>query len=109
MAVGVYGNHIKSAWVLRPAAFLLQKVLSGSAKFLTFPGVYALYCSAPCSMASIANFYEYYCIGVKHDQIELPEAAAPVLGNQAEAVLLQVLPGQCLGSRATSLRAYRGH
>jgi hypothetical protein len=30
-------------------------------------------------MAPIANFYEYYCTGVKHDQIELAALAAPVL------------------------------
>ena len=56
-------------------------------------------------MASIANFYEYYCIGVEHDQIKLAEATAPVLRQQAQAMLLEMLPCLGFGSVSALLRA----
>ena len=56
-------------------------------------------------MAPIANFYEYYCIGVEHDQIELADTAAPVLCKQAQTMLFKILPGLCLGSVSALFRA----
>ena len=53
----------------------------------------------------IANFNEYYCIDVEHDQIELAESAAPVLRQQAQAVSLEMLSGQGFGSIAALLAA----
>jgi hypothetical protein len=56
-------------------------------------------------MAPIANLDEYYCIGVEHDQIELAEAAAPVLREQAQAVLFEMLSGLGFGSVSALLGA----
>jgi hypothetical protein len=40
---------------------------------------------------SVADFDEYYWIAVKHDQIKLAALTQPVLRQQAQALLLQVL------------------
>jgi hypothetical protein len=60
-------------------------------------------------MASIANFYKYYCIGVKHDQIELAKAASPVLRQKAQSLAFKMLPGKCLSSFSTFLGACAGY
>ena len=38
-------------------------------------------------MPAGADFDEYYCIAVEHDQIELAAAAAPVLRQQAQTLV----------------------
>lgn len=49
-------------------------------------------------MPAGANFNEYYCIAVQHDQIELASAARPVLSQEAQSMLLQVGQGGGFGS-----------
>lgn len=44
-------------------------------------------------MPAGANFDEYYCIAVQHDQIELASAAHPVLRQEAQSMLLQMGQG----------------
>lgn len=51
-------------------------------------------------MATGADFDEYYCIAVEHDQIELATATAPVLFDQAQAIPFQVLPCRLFGGTA---------
>ena len=41
----------------------------------------------------IADFDEYYCIGVEHDQIKLATFASPVTRQQLQAMPLKVLKG----------------
>ncbi len=48
-------------------------------------------------MPAGANFDEYYCIAVQHDQIELTSAARPVLRQEAQSMLLQVGQGGGFG------------
>ncbi|MNJ74707.1 hypothetical protein D3C77_716850 [compost metagenome] len=54
-------------------------------------------------MQPIANFDEYYCIAVEHDQIKLATFASPVLRQQAQALPLKVLKGVPLGGLACVL------
>ncbi|MNF63672.1 hypothetical protein D3C84_453800 [compost metagenome] len=68
------GNHIKSTRVFCPAGFLLEELLGGVSQFFALAGIDALEGAAPAGMTPIADFGEYYCIAVEHDQIEL---AAP--------------------------------
>lgn len=55
-------------------------------------------------MLAAANFDEYYCIAVQHDQIELAVAAAPVARQWAYALTLQLFASQGLGLAAELLR-----
>jgi hypothetical protein len=41
----------------------------------------------------VADFDEYYCIGVKHDQIKLTAFASPVARQQLQTLPLKVLKG----------------
>jgi hypothetical protein len=41
----------------------------------------------------VADFDEYYCIGVEHDQIKLAAFASPVARQQPQALPLKVLKG----------------
>ncbi len=66
--------------------------------------VHAFQGAAPGLVPAAANFDEYYCIAVQHDQIELAAAAPPVLRQQAQAMALQVLAGELLGAAPEFLR-----
>ncbi len=57
-------------------------------------------------MQSIADFDEYYCIGVEHDQIKLASFASPVAVNQLQAMPLKVLKGMVF--RRLPSMAWRG-
>ena len=48
--------------------------------------------AAQGGVLSITNLNKYYCIAVEHDQIKLAAAAAPVLEQQPQPVLIQVGP-----------------
>ncbi|MCY1330264.1 hypothetical protein D3C76_813390 [compost metagenome] len=73
-----------------PAGFLLQKVFGGSDEALAFARIHAFQCAAPGQVPAGANFDEYYCIAVQHDQIKLAAPAQPVLREQAQSVLFQM-------------------
>jgi hypothetical protein len=83
----------------------LQEQFCGENQALALARVDALQRAAPGGMLAVADFDEYYCIAVEHDQIELAAAAAPVLRQQAQAVLLQVVAGQRFGRATTVLAA----
>jgi len=46
---------------------------------------------------SVADFNEYYCIAIKHDQIKLAAFTQPVLRQQAQTLLLKMLERMALG------------
>ena len=97
--------HVEAAGLLAPTALALQELLGGEDQALALAPVDALQCAAPGGMLAIANFDEYYCIAVEHDQIELATTAAPVLRQQAQAMPLQVVAGPRLGLATTVLAA----
>ncbi len=65
----------------------LKKILRGENQFLPFALIDAIERATPLSVFSVANFNEYYCIAVKHDQIKLAAFTQPVLRQQAQTLL----------------------
>jgi hypothetical protein len=98
-----YRYHVEAAGLLAPAILTLQEQLGGENQALTLAGVDAFQCATPGGVLAVANLDEYYCIAVKHDQIELAAAAAPVLRQQAQTLLLQVVARQVLGGATAVL------
>jgi hypothetical protein len=92
-AFRAYGDHIEAARVRCPARLLEKEVLCRTDQLLSLSRVYAFDRAAPGGMSSIANFDEYYCIALKHDQIELAAAAQPVLCQQPQALATQMVAG----------------
>ncbi|MCY1439197.1 hypothetical protein D9M71_554220 [compost metagenome] len=86
-----------------PACFLVQKRLGGEHQFVRLAPVDTAERAAKVRMQPIANFDEYYCIAVEHDQIKLASFASPVLRQQAQALPLKVLKGVPLGGLACVL------
>ncbi|KTC33635.1 hypothetical protein AO265_05845 [Pseudomonas sp. ABAC61] len=53
--------------------------------------------ATPLCVLSVADFDEYYCIAVKHDQIKLAAFAQPVLRQQAQTLSLEMPERKALG------------
>ena len=68
----------------------LQEELRGEYQLLTLAPVDTGERATPLCVFSVADFDEYYCIAVKHDQIKLAAFAQPVLRQQAQSVLLEM-------------------
>lgn len=100
MVVRADGDHVESAGVFGPARLLQQKVLCGGGKAGALARIHAFHGAAPGGMPPVTHLDEYYCIAVEHDQIKLALAALPVLGDQAQALALQVLAGQVFAGLA---------
>lgn len=64
--------------------------LCGEYQFLTLACVDTAQCATPLRVLSVADFDEYYCIAVKHDQIKLAAFAQPVLRQQAQPLLFKM-------------------
>jgi len=95
--VAVDGNHVETARGIGPARFTLKKILRGKNQFLPFAPIDAIERATPLSVFSVADFNEYYCIAIKHDQIKLAAFTQPVLRHQAQTVLLKMLERMALG------------
>ncbi|KAF1011123.1 MAG: hypothetical protein GAK32_01039 [Pseudomonas fluorescens] len=89
-----YGNHIETAGGVGPALLALQEKLRREDQFLSFAPVDTGERATPLCVFSVADFDEYYCIAVKHDQIKLATFTQPVLRQQAQTMVLQML--ECL-------------
>ncbi|GLZ88981.1 hypothetical protein Pres01_50320 [Metapseudomonas resinovorans] len=68
--------------------------MGGVCQFFALAGIDALEGTAPAGMTPVADFGEYYCIAVEHDQIELAASAQPVLGQQAQSVGFEMIAGK---------------
>jgi hypothetical protein len=93
----VDGNHVEAAGGIGPARLALKKILRGENQFLPFAPIDAVECATPLGVFSVANFNEYYCIAIKHDQIKLATFTQPVLRQQAQTLLLKMLERMALG------------
>ncbi|KOY03804.1 hypothetical protein AM274_05320 [Pseudomonas nunensis] len=93
----VDGNHVETARGIGPTRLALKKILRGENQFLPFAPIDAIERATPLSVFSVANFNEYYCIAIKHDQIKLAAFAQPVLRQQAQTLLLKMLERMALG------------
>jgi hypothetical protein len=94
--VAVDGNHVETARGIGPTRLALKKVLRGNYQFLPFALIDAAERATPLSVFSVADFNEYYCIAIKHDQIKLAAFAQPVLRQQAQTLLLKMLERMAL-------------
>jgi hypothetical protein len=74
-------------------------VLCSQTQFGALASIDTLQRTTPSGMLTVAYFNKYYCIAIKHDQIEFAASAAPVLFKQTQAMLLQMLTGQSFGLR----------
>jgi hypothetical protein len=101
--VPVDGHHVEAARGIGPARLALKKILCGENQFLPFALIDASERATPLSVFSVADFNEYYCIAIKHDQIKLAAFAQPVLRQQAQALLLKMLERMALGIFAALL------
>jgi len=97
------GNHVETARGIGPTRLALKKILRGENQFLPFAPIDAIECATTLSVFSVADFNEYYCIAIKHDQIKLAAFTQPVLRQQAQTVLLKMLERMALGIFAALL------
>jgi len=104
MNTALQGYHVETTGLIGPAGFLLQKILGSAHQFLLLALIDASERATPLSVFSVANFNEYYCIAIKHDQIKLTAFTQPVLRQQAQTLLLQMFERLALGILA-ALRA----
>ncbi len=72
---------------------LEQEKLRGEYQLLTLAPVDTGERATPLCVFSVADFDEYYCIGVEHDQIKLTAFASPVARQQLQTLPLKVLKG----------------
>jgi len=62
---------IKPARCIGPSSLFLEERLRRENEFFLFAKINAFQRSTPGRMSPVANFDEYYCISVEHDQIKL--------------------------------------
>lgn len=87
----------------------LQEKLRGEYQLLTLAPVDTGERATPLCVFSVADFDEYYCIAVKHDQIKLTAFTQPVLRQEAQALLLQILESLKFGILAALCTGPLGH
>ena len=87
----------------------LQEKLRGEYQLLTLAPVDTGERATPLCVFSVADFDEYYCIAVKHDQIKLAAFASPVLRQQLQALRLKVMQGLLFGRDTRGLARTVGH
>jgi hypothetical protein len=95
--VAVDGNHVEAARGIGPTRLALKKILRGENQFLPLAPIDAIECATPLGVLSVADFNEYYCIAIKHDQIKLAAFTQPVLRQEAQTLLLKMLERVALG------------
>ena len=95
--MAVDGHHVEAAGGIGPTRFALKKILCSEYQFLLLALIDASERATPLSVFSVANFNEYYCIAIKHDQIKLATFTQPVLRQQAQTLLLKMLERMALG------------
>jgi len=88
--VAIDRDDIEAARRISPLRCALEKPLRRQNELFLLASINAFQCATPSGVTPIANFDEYYCIAVEHDQIKLAAFARPVASNQCQLVLLQV-------------------
>lgn len=75
----------------------MQEVAGGQRQSFLLAPIDAAQGAAEVRVQAVADFDEYYCIAVEHDQIELATLPAPVALQQAQTARLQELQRAILG------------
>lgn len=78
MPPALQGDNVEAAGAGGPAGFVLQEEVGGKRQSLLLAPIDTGERSAELRMQPVADFDEYYCIGIEHDQIELAPLASPV-------------------------------
>jgi len=94
------GDNVKTARVIGPAGLLLQERTGGKHQSFLLAPVDTAEGAAKARMQPVADFDEYYCIGVEHDQIKLATFASPIARQQLQALPLKVFKGLLFGGLA---------
>ncbi len=103
--LAVQGDDIEAAGQACEGWVLLEKLLGGTNQSCLFARIDAGRRAAPGGMATIAYLDEHQMVVVAHDQVQFPQAAAPVPLEQAQSLALQELTGALLGELAAVLAA----
>jgi hypothetical protein len=82
--LALHGDHVEAAGE-RPSGLSCRKTGGGASQLLLAP-IDTAERATPLSVFSVADFDEYYCIAIKHDQIKLAAFASPVLRQQAQTL-----------------------
>ncbi|KAF1310218.1 hypothetical protein BLX42_15135 [Pseudomonas sp. SG-MS2] len=93
MVATLQGDNIEAARVVGPARLLQQKKAGGMHQSLLLAPVDTAQGATEARVQPIADFDEYYCIGVEHDQIKLAAFASPIARQQLQALPLKKLKG----------------
>lgn len=78
MATALQGNDVEAARLIGPARFGLQEQAGSKREPSLLAPVNAGQGAAETCMEPVADFDEYYCIGIEHDQIKLATLAPPI-------------------------------
>lgn len=78
MVAALQGDYVEAARVVAPLGLLLQVPAGGKHQPFLLAPVDTAEGATEARMQPVADFDEYYCIGVKHDQIKLTAFASPV-------------------------------
>jgi hypothetical protein len=69
--IALYRYDVKPARCIGPSSLFLEEQLRRENELFLFAKINAFQRSTPGGMSPVANFDEYYCISVEHDQIKL--------------------------------------
>ena len=78
MVAALQGDNVEAAGVIGPAGLLLQEQCGGKHQSFLLAPVDAAEGATEVRVQPVADFDEYYCIGVEHDQIKLAAFASPI-------------------------------
>jgi len=78
MVAALQGDYIEATGVVAPVGLLLQEPAGGEHQPFLLAPVDAGEGATEARVQPVADFDEYYCIGVKHDQIKLTAFASPI-------------------------------
>ena len=109
MPPALQGDNVEAAGAGGPAGFVLQEEVGGKRQSLLLAPIDTGERSAELRMQPVADFDEYYCIGIEHDQIELATLASPVTRQRLQALPLQKGKGLVFSGLACAAGRCAGH
>ena len=96
MVATLQGDYVEAAGVVAPVGLLLQEQAGGKHQPFLLAPVDTVEGASEARVQPVADFDEYYCIGVEHDQIKLSTFASPIARQQLQALPLKKLKGLVL-------------
>ncbi len=93
MVATLQGDNVEAAGVVAPLRLLEQEQAGRMHQPFLLAPIDTVEGASEGRVQPVADFDEYYCIGVEHDQIKLAAFASPVARQQPQALPLKVLKG----------------